>query len=284
MYFFIKEPLELSHKDLISKACSTLALPFSEYNFSNLYLFRKAHDYQVLHLNNTQFVLLGKSYEGTSFLMPFLKPEKWEDLLQLARHMNVSYLYPIHETWGPFPSQCSFNEGDCDYLYDTETIASYRGRHLDGQRNAIRGLLSKHAVLCSIFSEKDTSDAESIVDDWSNWNKQERADIEACKEGILLTNQFGIQGIIVEVDGKKMGFLLGERLTSTTFLVHFAKVRRPLHGLYAYMFQELAKKILPFYPIMNWEQDLGLETLRHTKQSYHPTSLLMKGCLQVAYI
>jgi uncharacterized protein len=282
---FKTESLELSHKSLITEACKKLAIPLSEYSFSNLYLFRKTHGYSLIHLDAHTYAVLGKSYKNQKFLMPLFMPDNWEKLVSFARQVGAAYIFPIPESWALSAeakgNQISFFDEDSDYLYEVEKIATYAGRHLDGQRNAVRTLLSEHTVSCLAIDDCDPAELTKIVFEWEQTKGVEKSNEVACKEGINLLKELGLEGLAIEVDGKKEGFIIGEPLTPDTFVVHFAKTSRHIRGLYQYMYQELAKKLTTRFKWMNWEQDLGLEPLRHAKLEYHPTTLLKKGRLMI---
>jgi hypothetical protein len=143
----------------------------------------------------------------------------------------------------------------------------------------VRTLLTDHTVSTLPLHECNQEELIHIVHDWEREKSSEKSDEVACKEGIQLEAALGFEGLVFELGGKKAGFIIGEPLTPDTFLVHFAKTSHHVRGLYQYMYQELAKKLTSRFKWMNWEQDLGLETLRHAKLEYHPAALLQKGRL-----
>ena len=73
------------------------------------------------------------------------------------------------------------------------------------------------------------------------------------------------------------GFVLGEELNETTFVLHFAKARTKFKGIYQYMFNNFAKILPPKYKYLNLEQDLDKENLRVFKSSYVPDVMLKKA-------
>lgn len=282
-----KIPLDLSHKSLITDMCSKLSLQLSEYNFSNLYLFRKTHLYSLLLNGASPYAILGTSYTKETFLMPLFVPEDWSELIVHAKAFGARFLFPIPEAWIPSTQKniypLSFHDAESDYLYEVEKIATYRGRHLDGQRNAVRSFLSSHTVTFQSIEESDSKNLLHIVTAWETQKDFEKSDVEACVECFTLWKTLGLEGLLFEVDSMKQGFIIGEPLTNDTFLIHFAKTAQHIKGLYQYMYQEFAKKLLPRFKWLNWEQDLGLPSLRHSKQEYHPAALLKKGHLDLSY-
>ena len=90
------EPLTLEHQDILDSKLRRIDTLASEYSFSNLYLFRKTHDYQIVM--DKEIFILGKSYDGTRFIMPT------EDI----RNIEIEYLKEIIKEY-----KCVFTAADC---------------------------------------------------------------------------------------------------------------------------------------------------------------------------
>jgi hypothetical protein len=279
------EPLSLSHRSCIQKACHRLQLPISEYNFSNLYLFRDVHAYEFLETSPDKPAIKGISYKKKPFLTPLFEPTDLGELISLAKNANVDHIFPITEKFSHTcdPKSLVFLEEDFDYIYNVKTFTTYSGRHLDGQRNHVKNLLSNHTIVHVPYSPTLSQNAYHIIE---TWDKEKdfpiQSDASACMEAIDLFTDLNLTGYMFQVDGNFSGFILGEELTNDTFLIHFTKAIGRIRGIYQYMYQELAKILLPKYTWMNWEEDLGIESLRYAKRAYRPTFLIKKGRLFVS--
>ncbi len=75
-----EELLSLNHQRIVQDACDRLCLPLSEYNFANLYLFRKTHQYRFVELGPERQAIKGISYRKQTFLMPLFHPNDWNEL------------------------------------------------------------------------------------------------------------------------------------------------------------------------------------------------------------
>jgi uncharacterized protein len=273
-------PLGLEHKALIEKLCHDLHLTLSEYNFSNLLLFRKIHNYELVFLDNGHCIILGLSRAKEPYLMPFTYPYSMELLLTLMKEFHSSYIYPIPEE--RFDEIKKYGEvqvldEESDYLYDRDLIQTLRGRHLDGQRNHVRNLLSEHTLRMEHIQEHNIEHAFQVLKGWASQKKPyEQTDFEECQEALHLFSKLSLQGWLFFVDDKPSGFLLGEPLTEEVFLYHFIKTL-PFKGLAPCIFQEVAKDLPQQYKYLNWEQDLGLPGLRKFKKSFFPLKLLKTG-------
>jgi hypothetical protein len=277
--------LSLNHQCLITSLCADLAIPLSEYNFANLYLFRKAHQYSVVEIKPSVYCIKGISYNGKTFFIPLFHPDDWALCIEIAEKHHIDYLFPIPEKWAPEIEDngysLDFSENDSDYIYDAEIIRTYRGRHLDGQRNLVRNLISDHTINVKEVNTVTLSEAIKVIDAWAreNHSPSQSNDVEACCEGVEHASELGLQGWIYEVDSTPAGLLIGGPLTSNIYLYHFSKTSLGHRGLSTFMYQDAAARINQQYTLLNWEQDLGIEGLRHAKRSYHPQSLAKKGRL-----
>ena len=80
-------------------------------------------------------------------------------------------------------------------------------------------------------------------------------------------------------NGQIVGFTMGEMCSSDTFDVHFEKAKIDLNGAYPMVCRELTRLLLQRHPglvYMNREDDMGLEALRKSKQSYKPERMVEK--------
>jgi hypothetical protein len=59
---------------------------------------------------------------------------------------------------------------------------------------------------------------------------------------------------------------VGEPLNPSTFVEHFEKALPGYTGAYAYLLRAFAQSIPDGFPLLNREQDLGLEGLRRAKE------------------
>lgn len=69
----IIEKLDLKHKDILFYRLKKVGTMISEYSFANLYLFRRAHNYEVIE-DNTDIFIKGITYDkkATSCPQPHL--------------------------------------------------------------------------------------------------------------------------------------------------------------------------------------------------------------------
>ncbi|BAI80284.1 conserved hypothetical protein [Deferribacter desulfuricans SSM1] len=277
------EKLELSHKDILFHKLKSINTMISEYNFANLYLFRKKHQYHVCKTkfkNNDYLLVKGKTYDNKVYFMPIFEIN--ENTVDFFKNLQdeVDYIFPIDEKWLPFFQEFNhyYYDGDSDYIYTVEKISSYSGRKLHKKRNLVKQFKTLYEVEVKPLLKNDTENAKKILEEWINENSftKEETDFFECLEALDLLEELVLCGLIYYVNGKPAGFIIGEEHNQDLFLIHFAKGLKKYKGIYQFIYNDFAKKLPNKYKYLNFEQDLGQMALRKAKSSYHPDILLKK--------
>ena len=275
------QPLSLHHQPLLHDRLRAIPIPISEFSFPNLHLFRITHGYEVM-TDGGEIWIRGRSYGGHTYLMPTRDTREMDPghLIWIAE--TTDYLYPIPDEWLPaFPEDRftpSFDEGDSDYLYRTERIATFAGKKLHKKKNLLNFFLKHYSHHAEPLTEERVPDALSILDAWleESGQERERTDYDAAREALVRMEELILCGGIWYAEGQPSGYILGEEITGDTFALHFAKGLTRYKGIYQYMFSSFASVLPSFYTYLNMEQDLGKEALRHSKESYFPERKLRK--------
>lgn len=274
------ENLELHHKALLWDRFKKIDTNISEYSFSNLYLFRNSHNYQVVF--DDDIFVMGKTYDNFSYVMPTfaINETKIDFLLNILT--NADFIFPVHEDWLKFFDlnlfQVSFEQGDSDYVYETENIAFYPGKKLHSKRNLVHQFETLYKYHTLPLTQPTINDAIAILNEWqieSNLTKEE-TDYYPTLEAITLNEELVLCGIVYYVFDEPAGFIIGEELNKDTFALHFAKAKTKFKGIYQFMFSSFNKLLTKNYKYVNFEQDLNKENLRQSKLSYAPDFMLQK--------
>lgn len=270
-----------AHFDELNPLIRKLQSPISEYSFANLYLFRKQHDYKLVHYGEHVF-LRGVTYDGARYMMPFSRiPDIGEPLLRELMKEGVS-LFPISEEdlryFDPAVYTFSFNDDDSDYIYTREKILTLPGRYLHKKRNLIKQYRSLYQYEDKGYSCELENDAKIALDKWFELGGQpiEDTDYVACTEALEHCDCLKLSGQVYYADGEPSGFLLGEVLNQNTFVIHFAKGVTTYKGIYSHMYNSMAASLPDKFEFLNFEQDLGKESLRQAKSTYKQDKLLRK--------
>ncbi len=271
----------LEHKDLLYDRLHAIEVPLAEYSFANVYLFRNKHSYRLVEDGGPPFIR-GETYDGHSFVMPTVElPELDEGVLREWLR-EVDFIFPVAEEWldglEAKDFEQTYEDGDTDYVYETEKIAELSGRKLHRKRNMLRQFERRYEHEALPLTDERLDDARSVLEDWQGGMSvpPEETDYGPCSEALKLYDDLVLCGVIYYAEGEPAGFIVGDELNDETFALHFAKGKREFRGIYEYMFSTFAELLPRRYRLLNFEQDLGIEALRRAKSAYNPDYLLKK--------
>lgn len=271
-----KEPLQLGHQELLEERLVNLHVPLSEYSFPGLFLFREVHRYELLF--GKELYVRGITRDGYRYILPTTTPDKVH--IDEIKDM-CDFLYPIPEMWkgvfDPGEVQLLALESDSDYLYHVEKMRDYPGRKLAKKRNLVHQCVRESNPTSVPLTADHMEAAKEILATWQKNTPPDnpRTDFKECSDGIAYFSQAKLQGRFYTSNGVPIAFVLGEE-RDEQFIVHFAKAKPDLKGIYQFLYQDLAKHVGQEVRWINLEQDLGLPSLRQAKHSYHPDQMLKK--------
>ncbi len=279
------EALQLAHRAQIEPGLAALAKDLgehclSDFSFSNLYLFRAAHDYRF-HPGPWPG-LSGRTYDAQTHFFPLfdarLAPVAvLEDLLarfDCLYPLAACHLPDLHDRgW-----QLTASRDDADYLYPAEQFIAYRGRRLQKKRNLMRQLTAAYRVRSVPMQGAAIDQALVLLDVWLQHKGKRAGDADdaPCREALAHRRAFGFEGRLYLADDQPAGFLLAQPLRAGSWAVRFAKGSDQFKGIYQHMFHAFAGELGPRATWLNFEQDMGLAGFRQSKLSYQPAALLPK--------
>ena len=129
---------------------------------------------------------------------------------------------------------------------------------------------------------------EQMLTAWTEDNAERLDDSivyehDAIERAFRHYEELGLEGGVLYADGKILGFSFGEMTSSDTFNVHVEKAAADINGAYPMVCRELVRMLMEKHPELVWinrEDDMGLESLRKSKESYKPAYLLKKYAAQ----
>lgn len=252
----------------------------SDHAFSNLYLFRDAHDYRFLP--GDWPCISGRAYDGTRHLMPLFAPAAAPNDVLRALLEGHACLYPLSARHADaLPSEhftLSSEDADADYLYTAQQFADYPGRALARKRHQMRQLLTRCTPVSRSFDADGADAAREVLRGWMVQKAKTagEADETPCLEAIALAGRFGLEGFVHHANGAPIGFVLAQALQPGVFVMRFAKGLDSHVGIYPFMFQHFCRHFAQPVRWLNFEQDMGIAGFRRSKRSYGPAALLPK--------
>lgn len=282
----VEQPLSPTLRSEIEPRLDALRAPLAEraisdYTFSNLFLFQRAHDYR--YLPGDYPCIAGTTYDGTPHLLPLfdITTVAGEILEQLLGTTRCFFPVPAEQVahLDSARFECHAMRDDADYLFPSEQFVAYEHHELRGKRASLRDLQSSHVITAAAIAPAMVGDALAVLDGWCDDKGFTRlqADGVACEQALSGVDEVApLPGFIYYADGAPAGFVLTETLNPGVQAVRFAKGRVSFDGIYPFMFHDLSRRRHAAPAWFNFEQDLGNPGFRRSKLSYMPCALLDK--------
>lgn len=279
----MSEDLSLKHKDFVSNSLKSLNNNLSEYSFSNLFLFRNIHKYAI-DSEKSNFIS-GFTYDKMKYIMPL------HDVSQIGidviyNHLsNYDFIFPIDKSAiDQFQVHDFFNisycDDDSDYIYSCRSLSELKGHELCRHRGIVRQFNKEHSVYINEICKSVKNEIINILDSWQERSNTPKGinDYYPCLDAVKYFEDLSLSGFLYYVDDKPAGFQIGEQLNENTYVIHFSKAINKIIGLNQFMLHSISSNFhySKSYNYINYEQDLGINSLRYYKKSYCPINILKK--------
>ena len=275
-------PLDLTLESIVAPRLNVLTDGVSEFTFPGLFLFRRHYGYEVSLSPDNRLLISGERPDGTFFLAPEGLPHDDAVILNLferfdyLKNLPPSWLAAAQERLAPLGIELFPDRKNFDYLYRAEELAQLPGKRFHKKRNHVNAFHKQYSSSVAGLTSENEQDARDVLERWRA-SREDSADYEEALEGLNHREHFGLEGIIVYVDGFPVGYAMGEPIgRSDTFIVHVEKALPEYRGLYQYLNQAFAQRIAERYSLINREQDLGDPGLRQAKMTYRPCGFVEK--------
>ncbi|MDR0903976.1 MAG: phosphatidylglycerol lysyltransferase domain-containing protein [Ruminococcus sp.] len=280
--------LSLAEKPLVEKALRASDFRGCEYSFSNNLAWRRAADSKVAFYKD--FYICAATNPEFSCVNPAGEGDRKEVINLLRRHAESLggplYLSGVLEEQLPFfeksfPGEytVSTNEDYYDYVYNTSDFKDFPGKKYHGKRNHLSRFKTLFNYECNDITERDFDDCITFAA--KKFDDKGDEDVEtAVAEQFAINTYFNdyynlsLFGKIIRIDGEIIAFSVGDKLNSDTVDVHIEKADTSFHGAYTAIANFFSQGITEQY--LNREEDLGIEGLRKSKQSYYPAFQIKK--------
>ena len=288
------KPVTLCDKPWVDELVALENSPSADYNFGNIYIWDKHYRQLIARCGDRMLTKLRYAGER-AFVFPIgsgpLRPA-----IEALREFAAAKGYPLvirgvmpgHRELleAEYPGRFTYTaeEDTWDYLYPAEKLATYSGKAMHGKKNHCNRFEAENTWEFKPLTYDLIPGCLDMLDLWSEDNS-ERLDPSVHFEHDAIIRAFaayewlGLEGGVLFANGEIVGFSIGELCASNTFDVHFEKARIDMNGAYPMVCRELTKLVLQRHPdvvYMNREDDMGLDALRQSKQSYKPVAMVEK--------
>lgn len=286
---------EISDKQWVESCLQYVKSLNCEYNFGNIYIWSVSYKTQICHYKDFCICRWGSS-DDISYSLPLGKGNIVEAINQIiddaSKLGTKARIYGITEEYMPlFENELKdkfvikHDDGMNDYIYSIEKMASLSGKKYHGKRNHISNFKKNNPNWCfEKLTKENLNDCINIHSKWLDLKEKDNEDIKEYSlefESVLRAfeyfDELGLVGGLIRSNGEVIAYTIGEpHITKTCFVTHFEKANASIQGSYAIINQEFTKNCLSDFEYVNREEDLGIEGLRKSKQSYRPEIFLNK--------
>jgi hypothetical protein len=275
--------LELQDRQAIE--CITAAFrPYSDFNFTSLYVWNVHNKMKVSQLNGNLVIVFTDYISNTpflSFIGSSLVAETTDTLLNYAdQHFGTASLRLVPETVAYTLPMSQFqirpDRDAFDYIFSVPYLQSLHT--LAGTQN-VAGHVRKFIRANPAYTYKhcplymaDHEELKAIYQTWANKRgiPYEHSNEYIAFTRLLNTPDMPMQAIVIyPTAAAPAGFMLFETLSNMFAVGHFCKADISFRGLYETL-AWIGGRILAESGVqyLNFEQDLGIENLRKSKEKY----------------
>lgn len=174
-----------------------------------------------------------------------------------------------------------------DYIYTRDKLINLSGKKLQNKRNHINKFKSLYPNYeYRVLTPELIPECLRLEEQWRRVSKEfkgkDDADESLSEEYYSMTRAFdfweelNLVGGTIFVENKLVAFTFGCPINHNTFDVCVEKADIAYEGAFTIINQEFVKHLPEQFIFINREEDMGNETLRYAKMSYHPDILLEK--------
>ena len=268
--------------------------PSADFNFGNMFIWDQ-HYRQLICCYGDRTLTKVRRHGEPCFVFPVgcgpLRPAI-EALREYAAMRGFPFLLrgvtEVHrqELEQAYPGRFAFTEEPkyADYIYEAQKLATYSGKALHGKKNHCNRFEAEHSWQFVPLTRELIPSCQAMLEAWTAENAERLDDSivyehEAIERAFTHYEELGLEGGVLYADGRLVGFSFGEMTSLDTFDVHVEKADAGMNGAYPMVCRELTKLMLSRHPdlvYINREDDMGLESLRASKQSYKPAFMVRK--------
>lgn len=277
------KPVTIEDKQIFDKYLKKYQTKVSEITFTNIFCWRHFRKYEFCIFEDHLIIKYQDNGEEL-FYQPI--GEKPEEIIKKIIKPKMTFVRVEKHIADKLKHlKIEHDRNNDDYVYKIEDLSSLEGGKYEAKRNFIKQMLKNNPSSCVL--KKET--ALHFLDLQQRWcdirnchsDPSMHAEDFAIREAIENLDKLNIFGICIHVNGKIEGFAIAEELNDNTIVEHHEKGNTEFKGIYQYILHELAKSIEKKYIYLNREQDLGVEGLRKSKESYHPVEMVEKYSINI---
>lgn len=262
-----------------------------DYSIGGILMWADYFDYSVDLVNDTLFI---KGYDKESDTILYYEPLGSLDRTtchrmiaeDMVKNSSKSILISAEEISYPdfinAPQDDRYIYDWKEYLYQIEKFTNFSGKKMEKKRNHLNSFLKRYPdYTIEIISENNIGDLIQFSEKFEqNHTDSDMFLYESCQTMRVLKSflRYPFEGILIKDKDQIIAYSFGEKIGDTFFL-HVEKADITYDGVYQAIASFMSRYIKEKYPdviYLNREEDMGNESLRKSKESYHPFLIVNK--------
>lgn len=308
-------PVRLSDRPIFDEAFSQLREPISDSCFASTYMWAGALRMFWTSIDRHLCVFANTTGDLTMLLPPMAQPGAEDRMLPdvvgacfeimdaynarnaTVERSRIEYVSDeILERFSASSVMLSATPMWGDYVYETARMLDLAGGPLKSKRHARSRFVREHpdqrtedlhdqhlpacfALLDAWARHGDDAHEGEVSDVHVGTDVLRERDRLSTRRALEARRELGLTGMALLVEGRVVGFTLGQPLTQTQAMVLVEKADLAFPGAAQFLFSEFCRLHWAHYPEVNAGDDWGIPSLRFTKQSYRPRRMLSKYML-----
>lgn len=285
--------LSLQDKQII-ESYTALFPPYSDHNFVSLFCWDTANSTYISFLNGNIVIKLGDYLTGEPIytfiganhvietidtLMGYMESHNEQPALHLIPEIciqaqpKISHKYKVKEDRDNF-----------DYIYSIPEALAMTGNKYGAKRNFVNRFTKLYTSEHKLLNLRKTSTQKEILQLFKQWERSRHKNQEevkneyrAIKRLLKHADYLSLLPIGLYVNKQLVGFSINEVLNYGYAMNLFEKADIKYVGIFQYLRYITCKRLSRHGShLLNHEQDLGLNGLRQSKESYNPTFYMRK--------
>jgi len=288
------QPVTINDKETLQFYFSKVSFGNCDFSFSNIFSWRHLYNTTFAVKDDLLYIRFQVKDDLPGYLFPVgegdlkvaierLKQDAGEKATELRLYAITQKMFDLLEE--ALPGQFIY-EKDRDwyeYIYSSEDLITLVGKKYQSKRNHINKFKRTYEWEYLPITREIIPDCLKLYERWCAENGGCNNEQSLIAERIATQNTFqyfeklGLTGGALRINGEILAYSYGQPLTNNIFGVHAEKCLYEIDGGFAMMNREFARNNCAPYAYINREEDLGKDSLRQAKMSYHPAILLEKG-------
>ncbi|MDF2882537.1 MAG: hypothetical protein K0R54_3094 [Clostridiaceae bacterium] len=286
------EKLQLSDKSLFEKFLKPYSFKTSEYSFTNLFIWREACSTEYVLIDNSLIIKkkdfnnkehfmqpIGYTKDNLEGIISSLQEYRMEhDMMYLFKDAEEDFIDNI-KSLENIDLHITEDRDNFDYIYSSEKLINLSGKILHKKKNHYNYFVKNYKYETSPLTMELVPEC---IEASKRWCKIKHCkgyllyELKAIEEILRNSSKLDFEGMVVLVNDVIEGFTIGEKISDDMAIIHIEKANPEINGLYNFINRTFIQNYYSEVPLINREQDLGLDGLRQAKESYLPVKLEKK--------